>query len=507
MSSPFPAGRHIWPEYEPGETATVFSPRPPLRKLIVVVDEESSVAQAPSRSPAHEVLAGLIAHRFVEVFRIADAGPPAELIRLSEEVGTEYVPGWILFGKRREKTDGLPLVQATEDGKRIIRGSLIGNAYELARDDVGSEAYPGLAPDAAAARRVADVRVLEAAIEIDADLLITERPYLLDLSRDFARRVVWAPPESALPLVGLYLRRQGVFDTYRSIDGNAAMTLNRGLYYWVATRDLLPAAWRWASACVGADDSDGRLGHLAQSALRRVDRALQERDEVLWALNQPQDNDIAGDALDALDGVILGLMGALDVTARVAHRVLGLGDREFQAGWQKRDWLKKVRATAPGLAALVAPDSPGADTVDIVRLLRNSIHGEALLPLGVGTGSGQRDVTLVGLPPDDATRLLAAMDALGGRGLFGVRELLPGRVHADPGDLVDEVFRRTVDLLDRLMAETPVETVATGPLPGSADGPPEDHIFGTRSRESIRLQIGLRAALPSDLRPCRTETR
>jgi hypothetical protein len=460
--------------------------------LIVLIDHALLDSEYVKRSPAAELFAGLIAHPYVEVFRIADDGPPPEVDRLTTEVGTRYVPGWVLLGEPREGTGHASLIQATEDGSRITRRTLIGNAHELAEADVDSDAYSDLEPVQAAARRVADTRVLEAAIEVGADLLITERPYLHGLSWDFAQRMVSAPPELALPLVGLYLRRQGVYLTYRSTDGSATFTLNRGLYYWVATRDLLPEGWRWLSACVRAGGDDGRLGHLAQSALQRVDRALQERDAVLWSLNQPQgNNDIAGDALDFLDGVLLRLMGALDVTARVTHRILALGAGEFRAGWQSKDWVKRVFASAPDLAALVEPGSPGAETVEIVRLLRNSIHGEALRPLGLRSGPGRRDATLVGLPTVDAQRLVAAMDALGGRDSFGVRELMPGRVHADPGELVDEVFRRTADLLDRLMARTPVERIATGEVSEPLLVPPDDDIFGPASRESIRLQLGL----------------
>jgi hypothetical protein len=411
--------------------------------------------------------------------------------RLSDKIGAVYVPGWILLGDAQEGTGAIPLIQATEDGNRIARRALVGNAFELAEDDVGSPAYPELAPDEAAARRVRDTRILEAAIQVEADLLVTARRYLRDLDWDFVHRIVVAAPHSALPLVGLYLRRQGVYDTYGSSDGGARTTLNRGLFFWVATRDLLPAAWRWLSACVRAGEEGGRLAYLAQSALQRVDRALQERDEVLWALNQPQNNDIASDALDSLDGVLLRLMGAFDVTARVAHRVLALGDGEYRAGWQSRSWRKRVATSAPDLAALVAPGSPGAHIVEVVRLLRNSIHGEALRPLALGTGPGRLDETMVGLPPADAEALVSAMDALGGRESFGVRVLFPGRIHADPGELVDEVFRRAVSVLDQLMAMTPVELIVAEPLAERDHAPPEDDIFGVATRESIRLQLGL----------------
>jgi len=45
---------------------------------------------------------------------------------------------------------------------------------------------------------------------------------------------------------------------------------------------------------------------------------------------------------------------------------------------------------------------------------------------------------------------------------FGVRELLPDRIHADPGVLLDAIFARTLDLLNELMRLTPVERLEGG---------------------------------------------
>ena len=50
-------------------------------------------------------------------------------------------------------------------------------------------------------------------------------------------------PAEALTLVGLYLRAQGEFHILNHVS------FNRGLYFWVGTRDILPAAWRWFNAC------------------------------------------------------------------------------------------------------------------------------------------------------------------------------------------------------------------------------------------------------------------
>ena len=484
------SGQKEWPHFEAEKPSTVFSPRPPLRKLVVVIDHQLLEASALSRSTACELLGGLLSHPYVEVFRIGDDGPPAGDERLVTETETSYVPGWIAWTESPSGTGDIPFVQATEDGKRVFRRTLIGNADELAAADQDSGVYQERGESEAAAQRVRDVRALEAAREAGADLFITERSYLHGLSWELARQVVVASPESALPLVGLYLRRQGIFLTYRSADGRATASLGRGLFYWVGTRDLLADGWRWFSACVHADPEDDRLVYLGQSLFQRVQRALRDRDAVLWALNQPQDNEIAEEALDSLDGVLLGLMAAVDVTARVAHRALALNSNEYRAGWQNKRWLSEVAETSPDLAALVAPGTLGANTVEILRLLRNSIHGAALQPLAIGS-LRERDATLVGLPPDDAQRLVAAMDAVGGRDAFGLRIASPDRVHADPGKLADAIFTRTVDLLNQLMEKTPVENFAGAAIPNDDLAPPNDDVFGSQPRESIRLQLGL----------------
>lgn len=327
-----------------------------------------------------------------------------------------------------------------------------------------------------------------------ADLYITDRPYLHDRGRAFARGVTICRPEDALPLLSLYLRRQDRF----LVDQRFAF--NRGLFYWVGTRELLPEAWRWFTACVqhSTGSGDDGLMLLAGSLLQRVDRALEARDEIHAALNQTQNNDVREDALAHLDVVLILLMAAMDVTARVAHRVLGLppGD-DYRAAWQSRrrgGWFAAIQANAPALAAVIADGTPGADTLTILRLLRNSVHGAALQGLAFNPRSGSQE-SLVGLPRDDEAEVLDAMDRLGGRNVWGVRRLLPGRSHVDPGLLVDRLLVSTVETLNALMAATPVEMLPHVALAPSDRLPPDpkDALdpFAPWIRQSIGLQLGL----------------
>jgi hypothetical protein len=312
----------------------------------------------------------------------------------------------------------------------------------------------------------------------------------------FARGVTVCHPEDALPLLSLYLRRQDRF----LIDRN--FRFNRGLFYWVATRELLPEAWRWFTACVqhAAASGDDTLMLLGGSLLQRVDRALEARDAIHVALNQTQNNDLRDDELANLEMVLMLLMAAVDVTARVAHRTLGMppGD-EFRAAWQNRrsgGWFESIQQAEPALAAGTGTGTAGLDTLTILRLLRNSVHGAALQGIAFSPQRGSQK-SLVALPRNDEADVLAAMDRLGGRADWGVRPVVPGRTHIDPGLLVDRLLVNVIELLNTLMAATPVERLPHVALSGTDMNPPDStgsdqtDPFAPWIRQSIRLQLAL----------------
>jgi hypothetical protein len=271
--------------------------------------------------------------------------------------------------------------------------------------------------------------------------------------------------------------------------------MNRGLFYWVGTRELLPAAWRWFSACLQHSHGGGdeRLVFVAQSVLQRVQRALQVRDEVHIGLNKPQDNDTADQVLASTDVVLLLLMGAADATARIAHTTLGLTMNPHESGWQRQGWMKAVSKEAPSLGKLFKPGTDQSHVLTILRLLRNAIHGEALQPLSVGLPR-RRERTLVGLPARDAAAVTNAIEALGGAAKWGVESLIPGRLHFDPGTFVEELFSQVLVMLNSIMANTPVERLSHVALTPTDALPASDSrfdTFGEMNRQSIRWQLGL----------------
>ena len=270
------------------------------------------------------LLAGLLTLEIVECLRYADDGPPADVPRDDGGVMGERVPGWAVLGP--EEPGGLlghRSVRWTVGG-RPADGALVGDVPAAAAGDDRTDAYSDLEPGVASERRRADALAAKVAETIGADIFITEREYLHHITWPLADGVTYCALNDALTVIGLYLRSQGSFIISRHPAGRGTHNMNRGLYYWVGTRELLPSAWRWFSACVQYSTSigDNSLLLLGQSVLQRVQRALQVRDEVHAALNKPQDNDTADDALSSLDVALLLLMGAVDATARVVHSVL-----------------------------------------------------------------------------------------------------------------------------------------------------------------------------------------
>jgi hypothetical protein len=482
-----------WPSSDERQATPLFLGREPFRKLVVLLDSVVLDGLDESSWSKQWLLAGLLTVDLVECLRYADDGPPPGApTRLSQRSG-EQVLGWAALGPEEPGTRHHPLRWSLGDS--TTESAVVGDGPEAAASDDRTDAYSDLDAGPASDRRRADALAAMVADTVGADIFITDREYLHKMTWKLADGVTYLHHDDALTIIGLYLRSQGAFIISRDPEGRGTHTMNRGLYYWVGTRELLPSAWRWFSACVQYSTSigDNSLLLLGQSVLQRTQRALQVRDEVHVALNKPQNNDTADEALSSLDIVLLLLMGAVDATARVVHAALEIGGTPYGAGWQKPKWLGHVSAKAPSLGALFAAGTDETHTLTILRLLRNSIHGEALPPLAVGQ-SGRRDRTLVGLPASQQADLIAAFTAIGGETAWGVDEVISGRIHADPGVLLEQLLPRVLLLLNKIMDATPVERLSGVSLkPGDSEPPtgPHSESFHELNRQSIRWQLGL----------------
>lgn len=474
-------------------TSAVFEPVQPLRELVAVVSDE---VLAESDGGRAALLLGLLHDPTIRLLRYADHGPPPDVDRREVMHFGEVADGWLMVHDAGSRDGGSVVFTSASGVTRSRIGS--SEAVRFAASD-GAELYFHLGSERAArAQAERDALCAVAAEAAGADLLITRRRVALDPPFSFVRGpLAVLSPEDALPIVGLYLRRQGSFVVWRGADGVGTSTMNRGLFYLVAARDQLPSGWRWMSRCAFADQLSGdqTLSWLGTSLMDRVVRSLEARDQLHCALSQPQDNDIAGDALMFLDLILVSLMGAFDAAARVAHIVLEQPENDlYRAAWQADRWRRRWSTMAPGLAEFLDDGGRPQTLLTVLRLLRNSVHGEALSPLSISMKSPQRrDDTLVGLPRRERVQLEDALGQLGGLGAWGIREMIPDRLHADARVLVERLVPAALAVLDGIMQRTPVERLPVAPDADLSDGPPSGRTpFAAQTREAIRWQLGLR---------------
>ena len=112
-------------------------------------------------------------------------------------------------------------------GSASLPSALVGEPVLAASTDSRTKAYETLDPDQAAARRTADAVAACAARQIKADLYVTNREYLHQLTRPIGRGVTFCTPRQALALVGLYLRTQGKFLLWKD-QAAAPLLLRQG---------------------------------------------------------------------------------------------------------------------------------------------------------------------------------------------------------------------------------------------------------------------------------------
>ncbi|HKP90731.1 MAG TPA: hypothetical protein VJT75_12260 [Thermoleophilaceae bacterium] len=407
----------------PFDGGTAFDGSRPLR---IVLDD------ALGGGEAETLLRGFARHGLVEIFATGEGHSGVALI-LHDEL---------------DRYGNLPYEVRRPGSRAQPRG--LHNAQQWRHIALQMTQQFG-ASDADDTRR--ELILTQIARDLGADAFATRSEFVLDQApRGIVERANPMTPNEAMALMGLYLRLRGDFTVFMG-EESYTYSMDRGLWYWVLTRDMLRSGWRWFGACVRSSTASGddALILLGQSTLRRFDRALRARDHVLQQFHLPPDNNTSDEALFYLDVVLLMLSGAFDAAAQVAHTVYGLTGKTDDAGWRKGPWRKKLGAVEPAFATLLADESQTRDAMDLVGLLRNTIHGEALRGIAYEEhGKPRRRENLVLLPAQHRTRLLDAVARRGGGTQWGLRR---GDEVAVEGDtfleaLIPEVARALNDLMD-----------------------------------------------------------
>ena len=354
-----------------------------------------------------------------------------------------------------------------------------------ARGD-GGAAYGDRPPEAAADQREQDALAADVATAVEADLFITERPYLFGQRQIHIPCVTLCRVPEALAMVGLYLRSQGEYVLWRVPDGSGGPTANEWLYYQIGAVALLQELWQWSGAQAAAPQqgTPDALSGLTAALLMRVVGALRSRDSFHRALNLPQQRDAVRTVLVDLDTILVMLMGAVDASARFIHVLLAVQGDQRDAGWQKGGWRSRLVAQAQPLADLFVSGAPLADVLTILSRLRNTVHGQAIQ--ATMRQNGQLRDAPISLPAEHESQVLASMDNLGGRAAWGAQPGAGGAVAVDPGQFVEQLFPVVLRLLNAVMAATPPVYVR-GQQPHPDSGP---RWYSERNRLSVSWQLG-----------------
>lgn len=458
-----------------GPSDDIFASRSPHRKLRIVWDEDT----ASSLTPDVGLLGKIVTRDSIDLLRYTDTGPPPHVsVATSGSLGP-HATGWAI-------------VRAPDPaGNRLVTWSN------------GSSTTQGIIPVAKLEQSIASqpartsvpqgVLGLLVAETVGADIFVTQRSVVVPNLLELVDGVTVCRPDQALALIGLYLRCQGEYWAWEP-GATDLLKVTRGLYYWVGARTLVPATWPWFHAACqqSRGEANDDLMLLAQSAIERIQRALQYRDEFHRAMNQRPNADTADAALAAVDVTLLLLMGALDASARVAHITLGLHGSPRDAGWQSGKWLKTVRKEASALADVAGNGSPGQHVMTTLTTLRNSIHSQGLQPVGLGRPFRDPNDILIRLPHGAWDRLRDPIDSLGGPVVWGVRPAAHGGdAFLEPVRLLESLFPRVLVLLNDFMLRTPVNRLAYVHL-APEHFEPTGIEFHPNTRDSILWLLGLR---------------
>ncbi len=478
-----------WPDIERPQPRTPFSRRPDLEGLSVVIDAELIDGLDESEPTRELLLAGLLSHDFVQLRRYSDSGPPADAPRRSSVRSKEAVEGWLVVTGFESEPPPLWGVLSVA-GECVLETAVVGDIPPTAARDSANGCYAELGDDEAAEQRLRDVIAAEAAAAIDADMLITERPYLHTTTLPVADGLMIATPLQALAVVSLYLRAQDQFIGWRAADGHFTAPLTRGTFYTRAAVELVPHGWTVLRALSehARGGGDRRMLDLAQAVFGRLRQTLVARDGMYWALNRPQNMDAAHEALSAFDLAMLTLMGAVDASTRIVQRLLSI--RGSDPSWLNRWWRKRVGEASTALDAVFGDGNPHLNALAILSELRNTIHTAPIDPLALSISWG-KVATVIDLPADAATRLLSAMNNLGGPAAWGVATHTSGRHYADPAHLLDVLIARITAMLEALMAAMPVAELSSVDPANQTAAPVRLHAKMDVPSESLLWQLAL----------------
>ncbi|HET9850513.1 MAG TPA: hypothetical protein VFP35_02740 [Candidatus Saccharimonadales bacterium] len=266
--------------------------------------------------------------------------------------------------------------------------------------------------------------------------------------------------DEGMALIGLVQRRRNNFEIVTRV-GVPKYTYNysRWLYFWYASRDLLPSGWRLVTGSAQVPD-DYKCRDLSLTVIARLSSVLKCRDHIHEQLYLEQTNSSTEDAIFYLDYYMVSLVAAFDVLARVAHAIYQPSTRAtvtWRGSAHGRSWLSALTTQDASLASLMQPTAFCRDVLDFVAILRNFIHAEGLQG-ATHTKNGKRAPTLLHVPEGEVTRIFDIIQRLGPTN-WNIDRPRPNVMFLEIGNLVENITPLAAEALETIMKNIDVTRV------------------------------------------------
>lgn len=375
----------------------------PERRLAFVVDLDSCGDLVDE--PEYQYL---VDHPQIEVTRYAADGPPAETVVLLENglLCAEASPGWLLV---------TPLKPAPHRGAephwRVVRAK--GDGWLQGSFDLGlvTVEWPRSRQPADIARAMPILATDQGGLRILVSTNTTADSDLLAHRKGVA---VVAPAQIEL-LANLFRRRLGIF-----ADEPGAAPESEATYFVNAARAAMTQTGkRWGLMSGPFGDRgvfDIETTRLLTTIMRRCSWTLHERDLLFAELLSEHESTADHQELRRFEALMIQLHALLDCSARLAHARHLPADTSFNAAWNRARWRTDLLTAAPELAGVVDEPSELLPVLDLVRALRNPLHGEGLSRFYANRADRPHDLPdrLVHIPADDKVsgEIEAALAAL-----------------------------------------------------------------------------------------------
>ncbi|WP_235170746.1 hypothetical protein [Rhodococcus erythropolis] len=334
------------------------------------------------------------------------------------------------------------------------------------------------------------------------DILVSEAPAARCEMLPVHDRAVTLSRAEAVPVIAHYLRRQHIF----LFDPHSNAHYSRHDFYRQSVHTLAPALRGWEerfgfeASGVGADV---RARYF--TAVNRLARALESRDDIIWSLGSHLVEAVREDCLDDFDHLLLMLCGGVDVMARALHFALGLDGEKVRSAklhvvsagsWYASNIVERYGSN-PAERNAFAELSRLQTDLQVIFELRNSVHN-VRIRIVYALFLGARSSTDKGGSPYSAHIMADIVDRIKVLGPdvmseWGLQETADRGAVADLWELADKAVRTAfsfLDLLSSIVLRNPLPVSASTFLSGSALVSPRPENYLEAAGEHLPILLG-----------------